>query len=81
MELFERAHLAVESTNLTDMDWMQYVVSEPSQERENLDGFSQRWDRVGWADDAPLGSLSPDGERDLEAAVELEFRESAFMQT
>ncbi|MCJ1434806.1 hypothetical protein MMC27_004176 [Xylographa pallens] len=76
MELFERAHLAVESTNLANMDWDQFIVSELSQERESMEDFLRRMDRISSGYDVELDSIPPGVSRDFAFAVEQQFRES-----
>ncbi|MCJ1386445.1 hypothetical protein MMC17_009571 [Xylographa soralifera] len=76
MELFERANAAIESTNLTDMDWDQFIMSDPSQERESMEDFLRRMENISSGYDVELDSIPPGVSRDFAVAVEQQFRES-----
>lgn len=76
MELFERADMAVESTNLANMDWDQRIVSGPSQDREPLEDFLRRMENISSGHDVDLDSIPPGVSREFAFAVEQQFQES-----
>jgi len=76
MELFARAHTAVECANLVDVDWDQFMVSEASQERESVEDFLRRMDRISEGNDVGLESIPRGDSRDFAVAMEQQFRES-----
>lgn len=79
MELLEKANMAVESTNLANMDWDQCSMSGPSQGRENIDDFLRRMEHISSGYDVELDSISPGVSRDFAFAVEHQFQESASL--
>jgi hypothetical protein len=76
MELFERANMAVESTNLANMDWDQCIMSGPSKGRESMEDFLRRMEKIRSGYDVELDSISPGVSRDFAFAVEQQFQES-----
>ena len=83
MELFERAKVAIESTESTNnanMDWDQYIMWEPSQRRESMeesmDDFLRRMENISSGYNMELDSISPSVSRDFAFAVERQFQES-----
>lgn len=76
VELFERANMAVESTNLTNMDWDQCILSGPSQGRESIEDFLCRMENISSGYDVELDSISPGVSREFAFAVEQQFQES-----
>lgn len=76
VEMFERANTAVQSANLANMDWDQFIMSAPSQGRESIDDFLQRMDNIGSGYNMELNSISPNVSRDFAFAVEQQFQES-----
>ena len=68
--------MAVESTNLANMDWDQRIVSGPSQDRETLEGFLRRMENISSGYDVELEAIPPDVSRDFAFAVERQFLES-----
>jgi hypothetical protein len=79
MELFERANMAVESTNLANMDWDQCIMSGPSKERESMEDFLRRMENISSGYDVELDSVSPGVSRDFAFAVEQQFQKSTSM--
>lgn len=76
MELFERANMAVESTNLANMDWDQYITNSPSEGRESIEDFLRRMEAVGSGYNLELDSIPSGASRDLAFSVEEQFYES-----
>ena len=76
MELFERANMAVESTNLANMDWDQCIMSGPSRGQESMEDFLWRMENISSGYDVELDSISPGVSRDFACAVEQQFQES-----
>ncbi len=76
VELFERANMAVESTNLANMDWDQCIMSGPSQGRESIEDFLCRMENISSGYDVELDSISPGVSREFAFAVEQQFQES-----
>ena len=82
MELFKRANLAVESTNLANMDlmdWDQYITSEASQNQESVNEIFRSMDNIDSGYDVELDSISPGISRDFAFAVEQQFQASTHI--
>lgn len=75
MELFERANMAVESTNLANMDWDLDITISPSQGRESVEDFLRRMEAVS-SGDLELDSIPLGASRDLAFSVEEQFHAS-----
>ena len=73
MELFEKANMAVESANIANMHWDQYMIDFPSQERESVDDFLQRMEAVSSGSNLELDSLPSGASRELAFSVEEQF--------
>ena len=76
MELFERANMAGESTNLANMDWDQSIMSGPSQGQESMEDFLRRMENISSGYDVELDSISSGVSRDFAFAVEQQFQKS-----
>ena len=73
MELFERANMAVESTNLANMDWDLDITNSSSQGRESVEDFLRRMDAISSGDNLELNSIPSGASRDLAFSVEEQF--------
>lgn len=67
--------MAVENSNLANMDWDQYLVSGPLQGEESMEDFLQRMDNVSSGGDIELDSISPGVSRDFAFAVQPQSQE------
>lgn len=76
MELFEKANVAFESTNLANRDWDQGIMNLPSQGQESMEDFLRRMENISSGYDVELDSISPGVPRDFAFAVEQQFHES-----
>ena len=79
MELFERANLAVESTNLANINWDQYIVDSPSEGQESVQDFLRRMEAVSLGSNLELDSIPSGASRDLAFSIEEQFHESMSM--
>lgn len=73
MELFERANIAVESTNLANMNWDLDITNSPSQGRESVEDFLRRMEAVSSVENLELDSIPLGASRDLAFSVEEQF--------
>ena len=81
MDLFERANIAVESLNLTAMDWDQYLTSGQSQGEGSVDGsLLRRIENTSSVYDVTIGPVSPGVSREFTFVAEDEIQESTFIQ-
>ena len=76
MELFERANMAVESTNLANMDWDLDMTDSPSQGRESVEDFLRRMEALSSGDNLELDTIPLGASRDLAFSVEEQFHAS-----
>lgn len=70
MELFERANLAVESANLANINWDEYIMNSPSEGQESVEDFRRRVEAVSSGYNLELDSTPSDASRDLAFSVE-----------
>lgn len=75
-ELFERAHSAVNSTDLAGVDWDQWITREQSQEREGIEEsiWGSGCDAMGYG--AQFDAIPGDVSEDFAFSVEQQFHES-----
>lgn len=76
-ELFEKAKIAIESTDLVVMDWDHCLTSGQSQGSESMEDFLRRMDNISSGYDMELDNISPGISRDFAFAVQHQFQESA----
>lgn len=79
IELFEKANMAVESTNLALVQWNQGTMSSLSQGKESMEDFLWRVEDVSSGYDIELNSISPGVSRDFAFAVGQQFQESTSL--
>ena len=68
--------MAVESTNLANMDWDLDMTNSPSQGRESVEDFLRRMEAVSSGDNLELDSIPLGASRDLAFSIEEQFQAS-----